>query len=107
MNNNNERRIHVFNNPRYITQGINETVPLSLQLLMWNMIDTMQVSQKDYLQVFELSEEDGKQKIIHKQEQPEYEKTHLLDIADASFLYAKIFVIDDETHSTMLLASEY
>ena len=97
----------MFNNPRYITQGINETVPLALQLLMWNMIDTMQVSQKDYLQVFELSEKDGKQKIVHKQEQPEYERTYSLDMEDTSFLYAKIFVIDDETHSTMLLANEY
>jgi len=97
----------MFTNKRYITKGVDNTVPPELQLLMWNMIDTMEVSQKDYLQVFELSEEDGKQKIIHRQEQPEYERTYSLNMADASFLYAKIFVIDDETHSTMLLASEY
>ena len=97
----------MFNNPRYITKGVDDTVPPELQILMWNMIDSMEVSQKDYLQVFELSEEDGKQKIVHKQEQPEYKRTYSLEMADASFLYAKVFVIDDETHSTMLLASEY
>ena len=97
----------MFNNPRYITKGVNNTVPFALQLLMWNMIDTMEISHKDYLQVFELSEENGKQKIVHRQEQPVYEKTYSLNMANASFLYAKIFVIDDKTHSTMLLASEY
>ena len=40
---------------------------------MWNMIDTMD-EPKDYLQVFDLSEENGKQKIVHSQEQPEYMK---------------------------------
>lgn len=118
----------MFNNPRYITKGINDTVPFALQLLMWNLIDTMNISHKDYLQVFELSEDDGKQKIVHNStakmcgrclqrllpkakvlnvEQPAYEKTYSLNSANTSFLYAKIFVIDDHTHSTMLLASEY
>lgn len=97
----------MFNNPRYITKGINDTVPVALQLLIWNLIDNMNISHKDYLQVFELSEDDGKQKIIHKQEQPAYEKAYSLNSANTSFLYAKIFVIDDHTHSTMLLASEY
>ena len=60
---------------------------------------------KDYLQVFSLSEYNGKQRIIHTQEIPEYKKEYVLNISKT--VTAKVFVIDDETHSTMLLANEY
>ena len=49
---------------------------------------------------------DGKQKIAPIQEQHEYFKEYLL-IADTPIFIGKIFVIDDETHSTMLLVNEY
>ena len=52
---------------KIVTSGIVEKVPLELQMIMWDMIDTMD-EQKDYLQVFDLSEENGKQKIVHSQE---------------------------------------
>ena len=68
-------------------------------------IDTMD-KPRDYLQVFDLSEENGKQKIVHSQEQPEYMKEYLFE-TDTPFLCAKIFVIDDVTHSTMLFNYEY
>ena len=64
------------------------------------------VAPKDYLQVFELNIEDGKQKVIHAQEVPEYKAEYLFSI-DTPLFCGKIFVIDDETHSTMLLAEEY
>ncbi|MBQ8301089.1 MAG: DUF960 domain-containing protein [Clostridia bacterium] len=95
----------MFDGKRLVTRGIMDKVPLSLQVIMWNLIDTMEVK-KDYLQVFELSEEDGKQKIVHTQEEPEYKKEYLFS-AGTPFLCAKIFVIDDETHSTMLFNYEY
>ena len=62
-----------FKNKRYITKGVNERVPLLTQLFMWHCIDTLDVP-KDYLQVFKCSGYDGKQKIIHIQEEPEYER---------------------------------
>lgn len=46
----------MFNNKRYITRGVANEVPLELQILLWDMIDTMEVKEKDYLQVFKLSE---------------------------------------------------
>ena len=61
---------------------------------------------KDYLQVFTCTESDGKQKIEHIQEEPEYQREYLINI-DAPYFIGKIFVVDDETHSTMLLAEEY
>ena len=71
---------------------------------MWKAIDNMKI-EKDYLQVFNFTAEKGKQKIEHIQEVPEYKKKYLLN-ADTIFI-GKIFVIDDDDHSTMLLAEEY
>ena len=45
-------------------------------------------------------------KIVHSQEQPEYKKEYLFETG-TPFLCAKIFVIDDVTHSTMLFNYEY
>ena len=78
---------------------------LLLQLFMWQCIYEMPPP-KDYLQVFELSVKYGNQKIMHIQEEPEYQREYLI-ISDAPFFVGKIFVIDDETHSTMILAEEY
>lgn len=96
---------------RYITKGIQQEIPLELQLFMWNCIDKLKEQGKelDYLQVFELIEDRADdifyQIIEHRQEVPEYNKTY--KICPKENVDAKIFVIDDETHSTMLLAEEY
>ena len=95
----------MFTSPGYATRGVTATVPLMLQIILWDLIDSMEVEEKDYLQVFRLSTESGKQKIIHEQEQPEYIKEYLIPSEEP--ITAKIFVIDDETHTTMLLAEEY
>ena len=49
----------MFSGKRFVTSGIAEKVPLLLQVIMWDMIDTMD-EPKDHLQVFDLSEENGK-----------------------------------------------
>ena len=65
----------------------------------------MEVSQQDYLQVFHLRQTATGQHITHTQEQPPYQ--YALDVPCTDAVKAKIFVIDDGTHSTMLLADEY
>ena len=50
-----------FRNDRYITRGVSENINPLLVVLLWEMIDYMLVPQ-DYLQVFNLSQENGKQK---------------------------------------------
>lgn len=94
----------MFTDDRYLTCGIQTRIPSALQMLIWNFIDTMP-EPKDYLQVFRLSVEDGKQRIEHMQEEPEFEKTYVFPMEEP--IYEKIFVIDDGEHSTMLLAEEY
>ena len=99
----------MFNNQRYATKGIIAEVPEYLQNMIWYMIESMEVEVKDYLQVFELKTEtaNGKpmQRLIHTQEQPEYKNE--IVFAATTPVTAKIYVIDDKTHSTMLLSSEY
>lgn len=94
-----------FKNQRYITRGVSQKVDLPLQLFMWQCIDELDVP-KDYLQVFKLSVADGKQKIEHIQEEPCYKREYLLS-TDTPVFVGNIFVIDDGSHSTMLLAEEY
>ena len=94
----------MFSNPRYSTRGITETVPILTQIILWNCIDSMK-TEKDYLQVFKLTAENHTQHVTHSQEEPAYE--HTFDFRTDEPITAKIFVIDDETHSTLLLAEEY
>ena len=101
----------MFKNKRYLTAGIDASLPFPTQLLLWKMIDYMPEA-KDYLQVFQLSKEivDGKpvQKVHHKQEMPNYQEVaHLGIIPTHDIKNGKIFVIDDGDHSTMLWAHEY
>ena len=56
--------------------------------------------------MFTCTVEERKQKITHTQEEPEYRMEYLIS-SDAPIFVGKIFVIDDETHVTMLLAEEY
>lgn len=96
--------------PRYMTRGIAERLPVSIQIQLWSYIDNKSAdTELDYLQVFEFEKNDRKLKIIHSQELPEeFRDEHEVIVADNVVTPAeKIFVIDDETHCTMLWASEY
>lgn len=99
----------MFEGRRYTTKGVVETIPEELQLAMWSMIDGMEVRKKDYLQVFKLkSAVDSNrrvQHIRHIQEVPRYSREVTLETD--SPVDAKVFVIDDGDHCTMLLAEEY
>ena len=98
----------MFDSKKYITKGIEATLPPGMDSLLWLLIETMEVSKKDYLQVFELSPNQGQQHIVHRQEQPPYEKEYDINWNGCDELVtAKVFVIDDYDHSTMLLAEEY
>ena len=88
---------------RYITRGVQSEIPVLLQIFMWDCISA--VPEKDYIQIFRLSECNGKQKIVHEQEVPEYKREYLLAVPEP--VNAKIYVIDDSDHCTMLLAEEY
>ena len=90
---------------RYITRGIQAELPGWLVNLLWFMRDGMEVEKKDYLQIFRLSRTDKGQHIEHEQEQPPYKR--MLDVPCEDAVDAKVYIIDDETHVTMLLVDEY
>ena len=94
----------MFSNPRYLTAGVNASIPLSIQMFLWNCIDLLPAD-RDYLQVFKLTPCSGMQQIIHLSEEPEYHMRFLIPTDEP--ITAKIYVIDSDTYSTMLLASEY
>ena len=94
----------MFTNERYLTCGVDRMIPLELQLFMWECVEKMH-GEKDYLQVFELKAEGPMQSISHSSEEPEYHRVYLIP-SDAP-ITAKIYIIDDGDHSTMLLAEEY
>ena len=94
----------MITNERYLTCGVDSTIPMELQLFMWECVEKMH-GEKDYLQVFELKAEGPMQRISHSSEEPEYHRVYLIP-SDAP-ITAKIYIIDDGDHSTMLLAEEY
>ena len=98
----------MFKNERYLTVGIANTLPPWLVFMLWDTIDNMETP-VDYLQVFSVSyeEKDGISHltIVHSQENPEYTQTYTAVTSDK--VTAKIFVIDNGDHSTMMLAEEY
>ncbi|HOC34220.1 MAG TPA: DUF960 domain-containing protein [Ruminococcus flavefaciens] len=89
---------------RYLTCGVDNTIPLELQLFLWDCVDRLP-EPKDYLQVFELRPSGSLQSITHTSEEPEYRMEYLIP-SDAP-IAEKLYIIDDGDHSTMLLASEY
>ncbi len=93
----------MFKNAKYLTRGVQSEIPIELQLFMWGCIES--VPEPDYLQIFRLEPMKTMQKITHEQEEPKYQKEYLLK-SDAP-ITAKIYIIDDGEHSTMLLAEEY
>jgi len=94
----------MFQDKRFLTRGVQAEIPIELQLFLWNCIDQLP-EERDYFQVFALKEIDGKQHIHHFSEQPEYSKEY--QISTEKPITAKVYVIDDIDHSTMLLAEEY
>ncbi len=101
-----------FNNPIYITKGISNQIPLNIQVALWSMVDNLSTNNISlyYLQVFTLTTVVKNNKttltIKHSQEVPSYEKEYTINNY-TDIINCKIYIIDDSTHTTMLLAEEY
>ena len=83
----------MFNSQKFLTCGVMAEIPSWLTNLMWHIVLTMEVEKKDYLQVFTLTK------------LPPYR--YELDVPCDDSVNAKVFVIDNLTHSTMLFSEEY
>ncbi len=94
----------MFEGKRFVTTGVLNLVPPSIQLLLWSLIDTMK-GPKDYLQIFELKSKGRGQKIVHRQEYPMSFTEYMFDNAQIT-ISTKVYVIDDGDYCTMLLPEE-
>ncbi len=97
---------------RYLTRGIAREIPMDLQIFLWGIIEREKTRHEmDYLQVFRLEiDGEGNLHVHYDQERPEHHRTYSLAMVGADMPEVdgkKIYVIDDETHVTMLLAEEY
>lgn len=97
----------MFSKERYLTREVADRVPVEIQLLMWQLIEELEV-EKDYLQIFELLPLDRDLvKIVHKQEFPEFTCEIIIKHKNIKEKM-KIFVIDNDINSsTMMLNHEY
>lgn len=57
----------MFNNHRYLTCGVDAQIPMMIQLFLWDCVDKLP-PERDYIQVFELSAEGDKQRVVHRSE---------------------------------------
>ena len=94
----------MFDNQRFLTRGVDAEIPPELQLFLWSCIDRLP-EKRDYFQVFKLEPMGEMQRISHTSEQPEYHMEYI--IPTEMPITAKLYVIDSEEYSTMLLAEEY
>ena len=95
----------MFNNQCYLTKGVQADIPFELQLFIWGCIDRLP-EERDYFQIFKLEVVCDIKIIHHFSEQPEYSIEYLLPTVKNP-IAAKVYIIDDGDHSTMLLAEEY
>ncbi|UUC42746.1 DUF960 domain-containing protein [Clostridioides difficile] len=63
---------YLFKGRKFLTKGIENEIPIQLQVFMWNLIDKLKIK-RDYLQVFDIAPIDSSFMLItHKQEAPKY-----------------------------------
>lgn len=100
---------------RYMTKGIQESLPIEVQFFLWELQMNLRATKKDidYLQVYRLSTivKDCKtfQVIHHEAEKPKHSAMYCLEAE--SCIKDKIYIItdnyEDSLVETMLFASEY
>ncbi len=96
----------MFKNNCYLTSGVIDELELEIQILLWEMIEALD-EPKDFLQVFEVTKlADGKSKIEHWQEDPEYYSELIIDFIPEKD-HLEISVIDYGDYSMMLLSDDY
>lgn len=100
---------------RYMTKGIQENLPIEIQLFLWELQSNLRQKEKeiDYLQVYKLSAISNQcnilQVIHHEAEEPKHEANYYLIVNQC--IEAKIYIITDDYEEylveTMIFASEY
>lgn len=94
----------------YMTSGIQNTVPVNVVNFMLNAVAHMS-GNRDYLQVFHLWNEGGKQYLEHTQEAndefetEDYSREYV--VKSETEINQKVYIIDSGDEITVMLAEEY
>src|SRR5699024_8719973 len=96
----------MFTNERYLTREVADRVPIEMQMLMWNLVEEIEV-EKDYLQIFELIPNSSEfVEIVHKQENPEFKINYIVKNCGIE-TKIKLYIIDNGDYSMMMFSHEY
>ncbi|MDR9833582.1 MULTISPECIES: DUF960 family protein [Staphylococcus] len=101
---------------RYITRGIAQNLPTTLQHQIWQLISEHENEQFkeleaiDYFHVFQFNMHNNQLYIKHQQERPAYVKTHKANVKQ-SIDINKVYIIKEDdvdlSYYIMLLPNEY
>ena len=96
----------MFTNEKYLTREVADRVPIEMQMLMWNLVEKIEV-EKDYLQIFELIPNSSEfVEIVHKQEIPESTFNYRVKNCGIE-TKMKLYIIDNGDYSMMMFSHEY
>lgn len=101
---------------RYITNGIVQHLPTALQHQLWQFVAQRENKQSkereaiDYFHVFQFNMHNNQLYVKHKQERPEYVKTHKANVKQPINVN-KVYIIREDdvdlSYYVMLLPEEY
>ncbi len=101
---------------RYITRGIVNNLPITLQQQLWQLVAQRENEQSkkieaiDYFHIFQFNMHNNQLYIKHKQERPKYVKTHKANYSKAININ-KVYIISEDdvdlSYYVMLLPEEY
>ena len=90
-----------FQNRIFMTKAVKAEIPWDLILFIVSIVQNMPKDiEVDYLQVIDIQNST----LIHKQEEPEYQKEYTLKIPTKK---CKLFFIDNREYSTLMFSHEY
>jgi hypothetical protein len=96
--------------PRYVTRAINDEVNIEIQVLLWELMNSIAVKRKDkmdYLQVFEIVNSGNKFKVINRQEQPAMREVLVIEHGSMDLDHLTVWIIDEPDKQTMLSPNDY
>lgn len=102
----------MFDNKRFVTRGIDSEVSLSIQILIWQMIDNLKRKKNkiDYLQKFKVTYSDKFIKIEQSSTEPKYENTFEFHTVSVGMAVTEqtytVWVIDDSENTVMMFPDE-
>ncbi|MEK4712036.1 DUF960 family protein [Sporosarcina sp. FSL K6-5500] len=93
---------------RYVSSAIAEELHPEIMVILWRLIDTKKHLnvELDYQQVFELTESNDKQVIIHRQEVPPMKSFRILPLQDTKPINRTVWCMDMGEEGQMMLFPE-